>query len=304
MKKIRTIRHLAASVLSTLVVICTQVACAVENPATESQKAVQALVNALGPMMNSKLTDDQLDSLLHKHENGMYGALAPQNLKDKRHGKAPFDLTGTWFIDLSDGFMKYMFGPPYPEFYEAGQTALKEAVQAMTDGRNYRDSIGQCYPAGMPMIMTRVWPIAMIQKTTAIYMIFGFTNSLRIIYLDGRDFSDPDYVIPTYNGESIGHWEGNELVVHTKYFETNQHWIDMGLPVSEEFEIEERIKLKDQGMTLEIAYTLTDPNNWHGEWKNTKRWTRQDHSDIGEVECLPNLNEHLPGTEKGNDALK
>jgi hypothetical protein len=192
-----------------------------------------------------------------------------------------------------------MFGPPYPEFFEAGQTALREAAEARAAGKTYRDSIGQCYPAGMPMIMTRVWPIAMIQLPTVIYQIYGFTNSLRIIYLDGRAHTDPDIVIPTYNGESIGRWEGSELVVHTKYFETNQHWIDSGIPVSDAFEIVERYRLLDNGTVLEVEFTLTDPNNWKGEWKSTKRWLRADYSDIPEVECLPNLNEDIPGTAKG-----
>lgn len=243
------------------------------------------------------LNQEQIDELSHKHD-GYRGALAPENLALPR-SRPPFDLTSTWFIDLRRSFSDFMFGPPYPEFFEAGQTALREAAEARAAGKTYRDSIGQCYPAGMPMIMTRVWPIAMIQLPTVIYQIYGFTNSLRIIYLDGRTHTDPDIVIPTYNGESIGRWEGNELIVHTKYFETNQHWIDSGIPVSDAFEIVERYRLLDNGMTLEVEFTLTDPNNWKGEWKSTKRWLRSDYSDIPEVECLPNLNEDIPGTEKG-----
>ncbi len=80
----------------------------------------------------------------------------------------------------------------------------------------YRDDIGQCWPAGMPIIMTRVWPIAMIQLPTAIYMISEFMNSLRVIYLDGRTHTDPDVVVRTFNGESIGRWEGDTLVVDTR----------------------------------------------------------------------------------------
>ena len=68
-----------------------------------------------------------------------------------------------------------MFGPPYPEFFEAGQTSLKEAEEVRVAERPYRDSIGQCYPAGMPMIGTRVWSTAMIQLPT-IYMVFGLTT--------------------------------------------------------------------------------------------------------------------------------
>jgi hypothetical protein len=244
------------------------------------------------------LTPAQIAELSHQHD-GYLGALAPENLKKKRP-KAAFDLTGTWFVDLRRAFGDFRFGPPYPEFYEAGQQAMKEAAEAQKKGERYRDSIGQCYPAGMPMIMTRVWPISMVQLPTVIYMMFGFTNSLRIIYLDGRQYTDPDIVVPTYNGESIGHWEKDTLVVHTKYFETNEHWIDSGLPVSDEFEITERIQLKEQGKVLEIEYIMTDPKNWKGEWRSTKRWMRMDYSDIPEVECLPNLNKNLPSTAEGS----
>jgi hypothetical protein len=242
------------------------------------------------------LTPQRMDELTQKHP-GYYGALAPQNLSKPRP-KPPFNLTGTWFVDLRRAFSDFMFGPPYPEFYEAGQQALKESAEARKAGRNYRDSSGQCYPIGMPMIMTRVHPIAMIQEPTVIYMISGFFNGLRIIYLDGRKHSDPDLAIPTYNGESIGHWEGDTLVVHTKYFDTRQHWIDSGLPISDEFEITERIRMLEKGQTLEIAYTLVDPKNWKGEWHSTKHWLREDYSDIPEDECTPTLNEGLPSTRE------
>ncbi len=247
------------------------------------------------------LTQERMDELAHKHD-GYYGALAPQNLSMNRP-KPPFDLTGTWFVDLRRSFADFRFGPPYPEFFEPGQTALREAEEARKKGVPYRDTIGQCFPAGMPMIMTRVWPISMIQMPTAIYMLFGFTNSMRFIYLDGRKHTDSDTAVFTYNGESIGQWEGNSLVIKTKYFEANNHYIDSGIPVSDEFEMTERVSLLDEGMTLQIEYTMTDPKMWKGEWKNTKRWLRQDYSDIPEVECLPNLNQNLPSTTEGQQAV-
>ncbi|HTV51244.1 MAG TPA: hypothetical protein VME21_08645 [Steroidobacteraceae bacterium] len=243
-----------------------------------------------------------MDDLSHKHD-GFYGALAPENLAKKRP-KPPFNMTGTWFIDLRRAFADFMYGPPYPQFYAAGQQAMKDAAAARAAHQPYRDSIGQCYPAGMPMIMTRVWPINIIQLPTSIHMIFGFTNSLRIIYLDGRKHTDPDIAIPTYNGESIGHWEGDELVVDTTYFEPNEHYIDMGLPISDEFHITERMKLLDGGKTLQIETIMTDPKNWKGEWRHTHRWLRVDYSDVPEVECLPNLNENLPSTQKGHAAAE
>jgi hypothetical protein len=270
-----------------------------------SLSAATAVMSAEAPppgrTAGGGLSQERMDELAHKHD-GQFGALSPQNLSLKRP-KPPFDLTSTWFVDLRKSFADFRFGPPYPEFYEAGQTAMREAEEARKKGVPYRDSIGQCFPAGMPMIMTRVWPISMIQKPTAIYMLFGFTNSMRFIYLDGRKHTDPDTAVLTYNGESIGQWEKDALVVKTKYFEPNQHYIDSGIPVSDEFEMTERMTMHDKGMTLQIDYTLTDPKMWKGEWKSTKRWLRQDWSDIPEVECLPNLNQNLPSTSEGQKAI-
>lgn len=243
------------------------------------------------------MSEEQLDLLVPKHP-GFLGALAPENLNRPR-AEAPFDLTGTWFVDLREGFLKFLFGPPYPEFYEAGQEALRDAPIFQARGENYRDSIGQCYPPGMPMIMTRVWPHAFIQVPTAIYMISGFNNSVRVIYLDGREFSNPDLVVPGYNGESIGVWEGDTLVVTTKYFETDNHWIDRGIPMSDDFEIVERIRLIEGGEVMEVEYILTDPLNWEGEWKNTKRFNREDYTDINEANCILANNAFLPGTDLG-----
>jgi hypothetical protein len=41
---------------------------------------------------------------------------------------------------------------------------------------------------------------------------------------------------------------------------------------------------------------MTDPKSWVGEWKMTKTFRRREDADITEVECLPDLNEHLPAT--------
>lgn len=130
-------------------------------------------------------------------------------------------------------------------------------------------------------------------------MISGFMNSLRIVYLDGRTHTDPDIVVRTFNDESIGRWEGDTLVVDTRHFRGDHHWMDQGglsIPAGEQLRIVERIKVIGGGGQLEIGYTMTDPEHWEGEWKSTKRFNRVDDVDIQEVECLPDLNEHLQST--------
>jgi hypothetical protein len=242
-----------------------------------------------------------LDRMIPKHA-GYLGALAPENL-NKTRPAAPFDLTGTWFVDLSRAFGDFRYGPPYPEFIGQAKEDY-EYSQTLQRGQSWRDAIGQCFPAGQPMVMTRVWPIAMVQLPTVIYMVSNFNNEFRQIFLDGRPWTDPDTVIFTYNGESQGHFEGDTLVVDTRYVETYNHYIDTGIPISEEFRMQERIRLLENGEVLEIAYIMTDPVNWKGEWRSTKRWLRVDNTDIGEVHCLPDLNDNLPSTQAGRAGLQ
>jgi hypothetical protein len=170
---------------------------------------------------------EKLKNMIPRHE-GYLGALAPENLKKERPAP-PFDLTGTWFVDLSDGFANFRFGPPYPEFIGQAKADFEEGQRMSAQRLPYRDAIGQCFPAGIPMIMTRVWPIAMVQLPTVIMMVSNFNNSFRQIFIDGRDYSNPDTIIYTYNGESIGRWEKDTLVVDTRYIETYNHYIDTGI---------------------------------------------------------------------------
>jgi hypothetical protein len=226
-------------------------------------------------------------------EPAQLGALAPANIAKPRP-KPAFDITGTWLHAFSRDNIFNFSPPPGFKLTPEAQVQYDAAKKARAEGKAYHDDIGQCWPAGLPVIMTRVWPIAMIQKPTVIFMVSGFMNSMRIIYLDGRKHTDPDIIIPSFNGESIGHWEGDSLVVDTIGFVNDHHWIDNGIPASDKLHIVERMRLLGDGASLEIEYTLSDPKNWVGEWKMTKRWKRVDDTDITEASCLPDLNAHMP----------
>jgi hypothetical protein len=224
------------------------------------------------------------------------GALAPDNLARPRP-KPPFDLTGLW-LHAGGPNNSFRFSPPEGfTLTPAARVHYDAARKAQAEGKAYRDDIGQCWPAGMPVILTRVWPIAMVQLPTVIYMTSEFMNSLRIVYLDGRTHSESDVVVPSHNGESIGRWEGDALVVDTTYFAGHHHWLDSGIPISDQMHLVERIRKINDGKTLEIEFSATDPKSWVGTWTWTKRWNRVDDRDIAEVSCYPDLNEHMPSTK-------
>ncbi len=221
--------------------------------------------------------------------DGHLGSLAPENLK-MDHGKAPINLTGTWMI-----FGEWRF-LPHAEAQAGRAEAVDAAGKAAKEGKAFNDVTGHCWPPGLPIMMTRVWPIQMIQLPTAIVMISNFENQIRWVFMDGRKHSDPNIYVPSYNGESIGHWEGKTLVIDTTNIETKKHFIDRSVPISDKFHVVEYITLKDNGNVLSDEFHMTDPENWEGEWVSTKTYRRQNTVDFLEVHCLPDLDEGIPAT--------
>jgi hypothetical protein len=224
------------------------------------------------------------------------GALSRDNLARPRQ-KAPFDLTGNWMfspaMNRDNGVFQYL---PLPKLKPAAQASYDEAQAAIKAGKAYKNDEGACWPAGMPEMMTRVWPNQTIQLPTMILMIQMLKDEPRWIYLDGRPHADPEIKPPSYSGDSIGHFEGDTLVVETTNIQPKHHWVQPGIPISKNFKIVERIKLRQNGDIMEDTFTMTDSENWEGEWVNTKYWYRYDNSDIEEAYCLPDLNDKLLST--------
>lgn len=217
-------------------------------------------------------------------EGKQLGALAPENLK-KQRAKAPFDLTGTWNMIIDPATGRHRFDP-MPKLTPAAQAQVDKRLAYEKKGLDYRDDPGACWPLGMPRMMTRFWPIQVIQLPTMIVLTTMFDHSVRWIFTDGRAHPSDDELVYTYNGHSIGHFEGDTLVVDTVGLADSHHWIQEGVPASTKLHIVERIRLLDGGKTFEDTFIMTDPENWEGEWKNTKRFKREDMTDIEEHVCI------------------
>jgi hypothetical protein len=68
--------------------------------------------------------------------------------------------------------------------------------------------------------------------------------------------------------------------------------------------VTERITLVNGGKTMEVEYTLVDPQMWEGDWKSTKRYNRADYTDINEANCILQYNANLPGTNLGSETAE
>jgi hypothetical protein len=100
----------------------------------------------------------------------------------------------------------------------------------------------------------------------------GGPNSYRIIYLDGRSF--PENIPPTNYGYSIGHWEGDTLVVETRGL-NEKFWLDTrGTPHTAQLKFTERFRRSDLN-TMHYQATIDDPGAYTAPWTTTDftlRW--------------------------------
>ena len=225
------------------------------------------------------------------------GALDADNLA-KQRPEPPFDLTGTWEFrgetEYTANYGWYEF-KPHPEFTEKGKSTYAEFQSFAREGRQYAEPTAECYPAGMPRLMTRYGALMMLQYPTAIFIVSRLNNEYRVIWLDDRPRIAEDLRDPNWHGESIGHWEGNTLVIETEGFIDEKHLIQQGIFTGDQLKITERIEMLNNGNTIKMEFIMTDPEHWVGEWRHIKFRDRILRYDVHEAHCLPADNELLPG---------
>jgi hypothetical protein len=116
-----------------------------------------------------------------------------------------------------------------------------------------------CLPMGIMQLDAHPYPKKLIQTPTEVLMIYEASGTtVREIYLDGRPLPKKEDVEPWWNGYSVGHWDGDTLVVETTGL-MDDGWLDVrGSPLTSGAKLTERIRRINYGY-LEIKVTVDDP---------------------------------------------
>jgi hypothetical protein len=116
-----------------------------------------------------------------------------------------------------------------------------------------------CLPMGIMQLDSHPYPKKIIQTPKEVVMIYEASGTtIREVFLDGRPIPKKDDVEPWWNGYSVGHWEGDTLVVETTGL-MDDGWLDVrGSPLTDGAKLTERIRRINYGY-LEIKVTVDDP---------------------------------------------
>ena len=151
---------------------------------------------------------------------------------------------------------------------------MRQWQQRWTDadaGEATTDPTALCIPPGFPRFLTMVLPGEILQAEHQLNWYAEFAEATVRVYLDGREI--PEDLVPSFNGFSTGHWEGNTLVVQTVGLRGDTLVDTTGVPHSDQLTVNWRMT-KVTPDYFEVAIELVDPVVFTEPWTTTKYYSR------------------------------
>ncbi len=189
-------------------------------------------------------------------------------------------------------------GPPKLTPAYAARYAKYLAKNRTTPGINFVSDVASCVPPGLPQSMTEPYPIEFLFTPGRVTIIIETDSIVRRIYTDGSPPpEDPD---PTYQGTSVGHWEGDTLVVETSAILPETSPVNGINGHSDKLHVTERMHLVGPD-TLAITTTRVDPAVFVEPYTTTAYYRRHRDWKIMEYVCQQNNHDALDA--HGNPAF-
>ena len=212
----------------------------------------------------------------------------------KTHDGRP-DLSGVWMPDNTPG-VNGTNGEPLPKYFIDVTSGMKRAdvpftregaaaFQRNLEDNEKNDPISHCRPTGVPGLDTSPIPFKIVQTPGLAVILYEGDTVYRQIFTDGRKHAET--TIPAWLGYSVGHWEGDTLVVETSGF-NDKSWLDrIGHTHSDEMKVTERLHRRDLGH-MDIMITVDDPKTFTRPISYTQPVTLTPDSDLLEYFCTDN----------------
>ena len=204
-------------------------------------------------------------------------------------GTIDFGGNGVWSLPYITNFAQRMVGRDY----EAGERPpFLPWAKAMWDYNRSNlvkyDPEGFCLPPGGPRAMGTPYPAEIVAHRDRIFFIFeGGGHVWREVYMDGREHPPLDEIRPTYFGHSIGHFEGDTLVVDTVAF-NEKTWIDFnGHPKTGQLHTVEYFS-RPYKEVLHYEAVIDDPGAYSEPWRVAWDINWIEGQELGDYICQEN----------------
>ncbi|MFO1408998.1 MAG: hypothetical protein U1F06_01270 [Steroidobacteraceae bacterium] len=211
------------------------------------------------------------------------------------------DWSGVWEPLLFGRDAKKFVPPSRPKLtppYEAQYAAFEEKNRT-TPGLNFVSDVANCVPAGLPGSMLQPYPLEFLYTPGRVTIAIETYSVVRRIFTDGRPLpADPD---PTYQGSSVGRWEGDTLVVDTTGILADTSPLGGIRGHGAGLRITERMRLVEPDL-LEITTTRTDPTVFVEPYTTQAYYRRHRDWQIMEYVCAQNNRDQLD--EHGNPTFQ
>src|SRR5258705_10657783 len=185
-----------------------------------------------------------------------------------------------------------------PNLKQWAKDAMKKDNDEVLAGKIAFTARQSCMPAGVPGYMLFGGPFYFIQSPKEVLILFEGDQQVRRISLDVPHSAKPK---PSWYGESVGHYEGDTLVVDTIGLNNKTFVDNYRTPHTEKLHVTERWRMIDEGKNMEVAITIDDPDTYNQPWQAIRRFRRMQ-GTMGEEVCAENnthlFDYHIPQADK------
>lgn len=221
----------------------------------EQQQAINNQIRRIPPIgLGDKRSPQQIAAALAKERKTWEPTPPPAD---------PRDFTGAWAMINGHLDLIQDDGNQAP-FTAAEARSTQALIKAEEDGNVVTDASSQCFPHGVPRLtITPGYPIRFVYLPGTILMLHEVAHNVRIIHMDQKEA--PRDTPRTFLGYSVGHWEGNTLVVETTHMNEDTR-LDSVTSHGPNLEVVERFtkeKTADGYTNLALRITIDDPDHFY-----------------------------------------
>ena len=258
----------------------------IEDPATFTQpwETVLHFHRERGAQVTDDVCPDRIASgepAVRKSSPPATAAVAPKPVKD-----TPARPDGTPAPRFSGIWEPRTFGIMVSEArVSAAGKAMNDRAAARPSGSIMHTAWTSCRPGAVSTMTMPREKIVVLQSPEEVTILYEMPRMTRRIRINGVH---PENLEPSYVGDSVGHWEGNTLVVDSVGFNGYAELDALGQPTSAKLHTVERFTLAEDGSAINIEVTITDPEYYSEPFTIRRSWRPSEARLPFEYDCMEN----------------